>query len=207
MLLVVLLIQRRTPSAKWASVIFSLNTASVVTALLSTNLQFAASERNWEPFEAAKLGCLIAAMLAPGFWVGFLSILAFSISASLQFELFFPLELKAEFAAEPWPLLAYGLGGVLALVYRFRRAKLEQELARIQAQNLAIKQLANAFLNIRDLMNSPLQVIEFSIDLLRNSNEPSKPTIDRIDRSVQHLREINSVLIQHEKEIDWHSKR
>jgi hypothetical protein len=56
-------------------------------------------------------------------------------------------------------------------------------------------------------MNTPLQVIEFSIDLLRNSKGAPKPTIDRIDRSLQHLREINSVLVQHEKEIDWQSTR
>jgi hypothetical protein len=206
-LMVVLLIQRKTPSVKWATIIYSLNTASVVTALLSTNLQFAVSERNWSPFEASKLGCLIAAMVAPGFWVGFLSILAFSIGPLLQFELSFPAEIRGRIAEEPWPVLAFALGGVLALVYRFRRARLEQELVRIQAQNLAIKQLANAFLNIRDLMNTPLQVIEFSVDVLRKSNKSAKPTIDRIDRSVQDLREINSVLVQHEKEIDWQSRR
>jgi hypothetical protein len=208
MLLVVLFIWRKTPSLKWASVIYSVNTASVVTVLLSTNLQYAMSGRNWEPFQATKLGCLIAALVAPGFRVGLLSILAFSMGALLQFEFGFPLEIKAQVTdAEPWPILAFGLGGVLALVYRFRRAQLEQEMARIQAQNLAIKQLADAFLNIRDLMNTPLQVLEFSIDLLRNSNEPPKPTIDRIDRSLQRLREINSVLVQHEKEIDWQSTR
>ena len=207
-LLVVLFIRWKTPSVKWASVIYSVNAASVVTVLLSTNLQFAISGRNWVPFQACKLGCLIAAMVAPEFWVGLLSILAFSLGALLQFEFFFPPEIKAWVAAEePWPILAFGLGGALALVYRFRRAQLEQEMARIQAQKLAIKQLADAFLNIRDLMNTPLQVIEFSIDLLRDSNGPSKPTIDRIDRSLQRLREINAVLVQHEKEIDWQSTR
>jgi hypothetical protein len=128
------------------------------------------------------------------------------VGALLQFEFFFPIAIKDKLPAEPWPILAFGLAGVLALVYRFRRAQLEQELARIQAQNFAIKRLAGAFLNIRDLMNTPLQVIEFSVDTLRNSEQPSEPTIDRIDRSVQRLREINSVLVQHEKNIEWQSR-
>jgi hypothetical protein len=207
-LLIVLFLRRKTPSVRWASVIYLINVASVIAALLLTNLQFAVSERNWVPFQAMKLGCLIAAMVAPGFWVGLISILAYFISAFLQLEIFFPPQVKAQVAsAEPWPMLAFTLAGVLALAYRFRRAQLEQEIARIQAQSFAIKRLAGAFLNIRDLMNTPLQVIEFSIDLLRKSNDPNKPVIDRIDHSMQQLREINSVLIQHEKEIEWQAKR
>jgi len=109
--------------------------------------------------------------------------------------------------AEPWPLLAFALAGVLALVYRFRRAQLEQEIAQIEAQSFAIQRLANAFLNIRDLMNTPLQVIELSIEVLCKSNHANKPIIDHIDHSMQRLREINSVLVQHEKEIEWEAKR
>jgi hypothetical protein len=146
-------------------------------------------------------------MVAPGFWVGLLSILAYCFSALLQFEFFFPSAVKERVASlEPWPTLAFGLAGVLALIYRFRRAQLEQEVARIQAQNFAIKRLAKIFLNIRDRMNTPLQVIELSVDLLRNSDEPVEPIVDRIDRSVHLLREINSVLVRHEKEIEWEAK-
>jgi hypothetical protein len=208
LLLIFLFIRRKTPSVRWASVVYLVNTASVITVLVLTNLQFAVSEPNWVPFEATKLGCLIAAMVAPGFWVGLVSILAYFFSAFLQFEIFFPPEIRSQVAdAEPWPLLAFALAGVLALVYRFRRAQLEQEIAYVEAQSFAIKRLANAFLNIRDLMNTPLQVIELSIDVLRKSNHGNKPVIDRIDHSMQMLREINSVLVQHEKEIEWQAKR
>jgi len=208
LLLVVLLIRRKTPSVRLASVIYLVTTVSVVTVLLLTNLQFAVLERNWQPFQAAKLGCLIAAMVAPGFWIGLLSILAYFFSALLQFELFFPPEIKAQVAAsEPWPMLAFALAGVLALVYRFRRVQLEQEVARIQADNFAIRQLAYAFLNIRDLMNTPLQVIDLSVGLLRRSNDPNKLIIDCIDHSMHRLREINAVLVQHEREIDWQAER
>jgi hypothetical protein len=206
-LLIVLFIRRKTPSVKWGNVVYLINTAAVATTLLSTNLAFARSEENWVPFQADKLGCLIAAMLAPGFWVGLLSILAHSVGPLLQFEFFFPPELKALAKPEPWPLLAFGLAGALALVYRFRRTQLEQEIARIQAQNLVLKGMAQAFLNIRDLMNTPLQVIELSVGLLRKSNGASEPSLDRIDRSVQSLRDINSVLVLREKEIEEETKR
>jgi hypothetical protein len=199
MILAVLFIRRKTPSVRWASVLYLLNTASVVTVFALSDLQFAVSEKHWVPFQASKLGCLIAAMVAPGFWVGLSGILAYTVSALLQLEIFFPPEMKAQLADEFWPILAFCLGGVLALAYRFRRAQLEQELAWLQAQNFALRRLANAFLNIRDLMNTPLQVIELSVDVLRHSYEPSRTTLERIDRSVQSLREINTVLIQHEK--------
>ncbi len=204
-LLLVLFIRRNAPSVRWASFLFLVNTASVVTALLWTNPQFAVSGY-WDPFQATKLGCLVAAMVAPGFWVGVVSILAHSLTAVVQFEIFFPPAVKAGTAAiEPWPIVAFGLGGILALVYRFRRVQLEHEVARMQAQNFAIKQLATAFLSIRDLMNTPLQVIDLSVNLVRTSEEPLDLSLDRIERSVQSLREINSLLVQHEKEIEWES--
>src|SRR5215813_167463 len=206
--LMTLFSRRKTPSLLWASVVYSLNNASVITALLWTNLQFADLERNWVPFQASKLGCLVAAILAPEFGVGLLSILAYSLSALLQFEFFFPTELKARVAAaEPWPILAFGLAGVLALIYRFRHALLEQEVARFQAQNFAIRELANAFLNIRDLMNTPLQVIEISVNMLRNSNETPPAVLDRIDRSVQGLRKFIVLLAPPTKDIALHAQR
>jgi len=207
-LLAALIVLRKTPSLQGAWIIFALNTISVATVLYLTNPAFAESDRNWSPFQASKLGCLIAAMIAPEFWVGFMSIMAYCLSSVVQYQFFFPPELQSKLdTAEPWPIIAFGLAGVLALIYRFRRAQLEQELARVQAQNFAIKRLAGAFLGIRDLMNSPLQVIEFSTKLLRHSREPQQPIIDRIDRSVQSLREINTVLVQHEKEIEWEAKQ
>lgn len=206
-LVLALFVQRKRPSIKWASISYLMTTVSVVTVLLLTNLRFATSEKNWVPFQTHKLGCLAAAMVAPGFWVGLLSILAYCFSAVLQFEFFFPPQIKGPIAdAEPWPTLAFGLCGLLALVYRFRRAQLQQELARIQAQNVAIRRLAGIFLNIRDRMNTPLQVIELSVDLLRTAQQPSAGILDRIDRSVDGLREINSVLVKHEKEIEWEAK-
>jgi hypothetical protein len=207
-LLLLLFIRRQMPSVKWAAIIYLVNSAAVTFVLVSTNLQGAIAEKNWVPFQAGKLGCLIAALLAPEFWVGLVSILGYSLSAVIQFEYFFPPEIRARVDnAEPWPIIAFALAGVLALIYRFRRVQLEQELAQVQAQVFAIRRLANAFLNIRDLMNSPLQVIELSVDALRKSDESQKPILDRIDRSVQNLREINSVLVEHEKEIEWQAKQ
>jgi len=206
-LLAALLFRRKNPSTKHACIIYLINTAAVATVLLATNSDFANFEPNWSPFQASKLGCLIAAMLAPGFGVGLISILTYSLSAFVQYQFFFPPALKTHMdAAEPWPIFAFGLAGILALVYRFRRAQLEQKVSRVQAENFAIKQLASAFLNIRDLMNTPLQVIEFSTRILRDSSAPQKSVIDNIDRSVQSLRDINSVLVQHEREIEWRTK-
>jgi hypothetical protein len=203
----VLFIRRKTPSVGGAYVAYSITFVSVATALLFMNLHFADLEKNWVPFQETKLGCLVAAMVAPGFWLGLLSIVAYCLSAVLQLQFLLPPQVKARLSAEPWATLAFGLAGVLALIYRFRRAQLEQEVARIQAQNFAIKSLAGVFLNIRDRMNTPLQVLELSIELLRNSDVPPKPILERIGRSVQSLREINSVLIAHEKEIEWETKK
>jgi hypothetical protein len=206
-LLIVLVLKRKTPSVKWATIAYLVTTVSVVSVVMNTNLRFAISERNWVPFQENKLGSLAAALVAPEFWAGLASILAYCLSGVLQFEFLFPPEVKARVALEPWPLLAFGLGGVLALIYRFHRAHLTQELSRIQAQNAAIRRLAGIFLDIRDRMNTPLQVIELSVSLLRNSRQPTDQILDRIDRSVDSLKNINSVLVEHEKEIELEAEK
>jgi hypothetical protein len=61
----------------------------------------------------------------------------------------------------------------------------EKERLRIQAQNAAIRHLAGIFLEIRDRMNTPLQVIELSVEVLRNSRDPTDQILDRIERSVE----------------------
>jgi hypothetical protein len=98
LILAVLFIRRKTPTVEWAYALYLINTASVNIALLSTNLQFAVSVRNWEPFQASKLACLIAAMVAPGFRVGLLAILGHALGSFLQFVFFFPPEIKAQVA-------------------------------------------------------------------------------------------------------------
>jgi hypothetical protein len=206
-LLIVLVLKRRTPSVQWAAIAYLVTTVSVISVLMNTNLRFAVSQRNWLPFQEHKLGCLAAALVAPEFWAGLASILAYCLSGVLQLEFFFPPEVRTRVAPEPWPLLAFGLGGVLALIYRFHRAHLTQELSRIQAQNAAIRRLASVFLDIRDRMNTPLQVIELSVDVLRHSRQPTDQILDHIDRSVESLNNINSMLVEHEKEIELEAER
>jgi hypothetical protein len=206
-LLIVLVLKRRTPSVKWATIAYLVTTVSVISVLINTSLRFAVSQRNWVPFQENKLGCLAAALVAPEFWAGLASILAYCLSGVLQLEFSFPPDVKTRAAPEPWPLLAFGLAGVLALIYRFHRAHLSQELLRIQAQNAAIRRLAGVFLDIRDRMNTPLQVIELSVDVLRNSRQPTDQILDRIDRSVESLKNINTMLVEHEKEIEWEAER
>jgi hypothetical protein len=123
------------------------------------------------------------------------------LGALIQFEYFFPDNLSALASTEPVPILAFGLAGIVGLVYRFRRAQVEQELARIQAQNFALKRLTHAFLDVRNRMNTPLQVIELAVDLVRKSCGCPKTFLDPIDHSLQGLREINSVLGEHEKRL------
>src|SRR5262245_28212609 len=50
LLLVVLFTKRKTPSVRWASIIYTINTAAVASALVWTNLPFAFLEKNWVPF-------------------------------------------------------------------------------------------------------------------------------------------------------------
>jgi hypothetical protein len=66
-----------------------------------------------------------------------------------------------------------------------------------------LRELANAYMRIRHFMNTPLQTITWSIDLLKAAPEQPKETIDNIESALVDLRAMNRILSMHEKNIDW----
>ncbi len=197
---------RKNPRNSSSYVFYLINLAAVFTALFILNPYFAAGPKPWVPFQANKLGCFVAAVIAPGFWVGALSISMHSLGSAVQY-LYFSSELKARVAyAEPWASLVFGVVGFLALVYRFRRVVLENELtiARVNAQ--ADHRMAQAFLMIRDRMNTPLQVLELGVSMLRSHTKPEKETLDQIERAAHCLQELNQLLNKPELETEPESR-
>lgn len=75
-----------------------------------------------------------------------------------------------------------------------------------QAEAKSLRNMAHAFIQLRDLMNTPLQTIEMSSAFLRDirmdSTEKS-PTLDRIDRALMQMQNINAALTKYERNVDW----
>ena len=195
-LFVILMVRRKNMTLRLATIVYLINCLTVVTCLLFTNPYYALAVKAWHPFQAAKLGCLIAALIAPGFWIGMIGISLYALTSVTQFVLW-PDQIKEKIAlGEPWAMLAFSLAGFFALIYRFRMVELK-------ALEAASHHLASVLLKFRDLMNTPLQTIEISTNLLRDQPEHKAEILDSIGRAVLRLREVNSALSQYEKDIDW----
>lgn len=69
------------------------------------------------------------------------------------------------------------------------------------------RDLATNFLQIRNLMNSPLQVIDFATTLIKERPENTHQYIGKIQNAIQELHEINDTLKSYEKNVDWESKQ
>lgn len=198
-----LLAGRHRTSANLAVWAFLINAATVTFVLVFVNEAYAQLDRLAIPFEPNKLGCLIVGFLAPSFFAGTATIVMLAGSSMLQFLMFSPaLQQKIAFG-EPYAVLAFAFGGFAALVYRLRMLALNQEFERLKAEAAAVRHFATVFLRVRDLMNTPLQVLEFSAAHLKGTNAQKDLAFESIERALQHLNDLNVVLKQYEDKIEW----
>lgn len=176
------------------SMLFLMNAVAMSTALYIRNPYYAGSFEHWVPFEANKLGCLIAALMAPEFWIGSLAIAAHALTSVIQYELF-PDLVKARIAfAEPWATLAFALVGALILVSKFQRIYAENEYRRIQAETAATQRLIQTMVRLKSLMNTPIQSIRLSTAIQREQEQRDDVALSGLESAVEDLNELNSML-------------
>lgn len=185
------------------SALFIFNSAAVVMALSWRHRYYAEYVQHWVPFQGDKLGCLLAAFLAPDFFSGLITVAAHSLSSVVVYE-FFPEALQKKIAfGEPVASLAFALAGLLTLISRFRRILIENEFRRLQAQALAMQKVARTVLKIKDLMNTPLQSIRFACAIQCEQKDRDEKALKSLEQAVKELGQLNSLLDHYEKLADW----
>jgi hypothetical protein len=180
-----------------------LNNASIVAALWVTSGFYAASGLFWVPFQANKLGALAVALLAPPLWAGLASIAGFVGTAVLKLQLLDPAVREHIGFGEPWAVLIYGAFGVALLLYRLGSLARERELVQAQMEAAAARKSARLLLAVRDLSNTPLQVIAISSAILRAGGPRPRDTLNRLDRAVDELRVLHRALRRYESDMEW----
>ncbi len=205
LLVAVLFVRRRTPSAAFNRTVFLLNLAAILGALWMTSGAFAAAVGRWVPFQANKLGTLATAMLAPDLASGLLGIGAFVAMVVLKYLTFSP-EIVRQFPiGEPWTILIYGVFSAALLVYRLHAQGLERRVLTMRSETAATERLARTFLAVRDFTNTPLQTIELAAEVIRKREPTLGPIVDRIDRSVDRLFRLNHTFTTYESHLRWTS--
>lgn len=198
--LVFLWLVRKKPSVHAMAVLYLVNSLAIVHAFYVSNTHFSEFGARWVPFQGDKLGVFVAAMVAPTLASGLASILAYTAVSIVQFEMFRP-EIKAQIAAgEPWAMIAFGVASSILLISRFARVKLERRVAVAESRKEALERSAAKFQSIKDLMNTPLQTLEFTTSILAARQTHDVQVLAQIDRAVVALKEINEMLSRFEAE-------
>jgi hypothetical protein len=196
--------RRAHASRRGAAAAFLVDAAALIALLWHGNAHWALLGARWAPFQANKLGAFIVGLLTPELWVGVVAILGYGLSAVLQWSLFAP-EVRASLAVgEPAITLVFMAFGLALLVQSLRRFALERRLVRRQEEAVTLERLARALLAVRDLTNTPVQTIEFTAALLRARNPELGPALERLDRAIASLHELNHVLADYEADVEWH---
>lgn len=102
--------------------------------------------------------------------------------------------------------LVLGTLAVSSSLWLFGLLELAKELLE-DAERAARKDVAGAMLQLRDLMNSPLQTLEFSMALLRETPEDRDEILQRVENALAQMRDINMALTLFEKDVDWNQKK
>lgn len=207
-LLVITLISKSPKIIRMFPWLFVVNAAAVSFALFMVYAYAENPPPGFVYFQASEFGTLLAAMLAPGFVCGLIAIALHAGSSVFQFFTF-PEAMQNHLAPDlPGALFAYAVAGVLILCLRIRLQHLELKSAQAQAEAASIRRVGEAFLSVRDKMNSPVQSIELATALLEKKNAGDQGAVlTQLKESCHRLRELNQLLKQYEKSVDWASLR
>jgi hypothetical protein len=199
-LLGILLIRRRRRSLALANAVFLVNLAVIVAALWMI-ARYPGAETTWNPFQEFELGMVTCAILAPELWIGLAGILVYASSSLILLATIDPHALQP--VGEPWATIAFVAFSTILLGYRLKQAMLERRIVVERVRLEATERLAIVLLAVRDLSNTPLQTIALAADVARTRHPDLAPFMDRIDRSIARMRDLDQTLRQHEHVVKW----
>ena len=198
------LIARRSRSVVLANATFLLIIAVIATSLVSSTQHIAESGISWVPFRANQLGALAIAILAPPVaWVGIVAIVAMIGAAVLQFALFDPTIRASMPFGDPWSTLFFGVFAIVLLFYRRRADQTAQECVRAQAESESYQHYARNMLALRDLANSPLQIMLNVVTLLRARGPELAEHADQLERAIKRLTSLERAVRPLERSLRW----
>jgi hypothetical protein len=111
--------------------------------------------------------------------------MALLIAFSVETVVLWALNLAGHLPGEPWVTLFYGVFAAALLWQRASERRLTRRLVQVNAEASALERIALASLAVRDRMNTPLQTLTLSIELLEAQERarasgapPARPASD-----------------------------
>lgn len=181
------------------SMIFWFGFCVAVADIAEANIILLERLDNFTPFGGFKLLAMGLAILAPYPYVnGFIAIglcalvpivLQFTLSAGLQSKIPLP---------EPGITVVASIVALGGLLYRLKGIKIERENARFRAEKESLDEFAHILLVLRDLTNTPLQVIGLTTELMQSGRLNTTEAAERLHDSVNKLALISQLLSKYQ---------
>jgi hypothetical protein len=195
-LMSIFMLRRREPTITLATITFFSIAGITIFALWLSNSAFSSRIHLWTPFLGHRAFVFISAIIAPArMWIGVTGILLYGLAAVAQY-LSWPESTRANILVhlEPWHTLAYVFFALILFVFKLRALQLEHRIARARIRLMITDRLAHRILALNDLTNSPLQMLVMLSFLLRKRHPEDKELIDRLDRGIQRLEDVNRLV-------------
>ncbi|MGE0171321.1 MAG: hypothetical protein AB7T49_00985 [Oligoflexales bacterium] len=169
-----------------------------------TNNHMAQTGKCFGAFLGYKTMALATAVIAPfPVWVGITIISICIFGPVIQFFSIGP-ELRAGFPVqEPWSSIVIAVGALYVLDKRHKSMEMERVLTRMKSAKKALDDMARVFFGLRDLTNTPLQIVELTSKLIANGNLDSAEAPAYLERALVELRQLSRILATYEKDLDW----
>jgi hypothetical protein len=202
--LVVLWLFRSSPSKRLGNAIFLMILLPAICMDWVGDNERAQKGGCFVPYAPKKLAALtVGALAPPGAFTGVAGIVLL-IGSALLHHLLFSEEVRRHMTAgEPWATVLYGGFALVLLFYRLRGRALQAEMARNEAERIALRRISRMALSLRDLANTPIQTLELVSHLLSTERPKLHVLRSRMERSLERLRRLNSILRRHQDAVPW----
>jgi hypothetical protein len=135
-------------------------------------------------------------------WAGALSIGIFAGGAFVHLATLDHVA-SAHAFAEPWATASFTVFGSLLYFYRHHSLAIERQVLEVNSAKRTIEHVSRMLLAIRDFSNTPLQTLYLTTALLRTRRSDDSELLDRMDRSLARLRELNEIMSRYESQVGW----
>lgn len=178
----------------------------VVSALLAgaaQNISLAVNGVMHEPFIAFKLTSLVVALLAPTpkrLGIGLIFLCA-TLPLLIYFFVIPPPQRILMLPPEPWTAILYAVVSGVIYFHRVREADYEKQVIETTLAKEAAEERAAAFLALRDLANTPVQILMLASAMLRERCPDALRQVNQIDDGIAKLRELSDQLGAYDKDL------
>jgi hypothetical protein len=184
------------PSRRFYLSLFAMLVVPILPLLVVWTLAVPEAKQS-ESFIAFKMVIMGVSLLVPlSLRLGLALLLAYCVEIVAMWAL----HISGQLSGEPWVTLFYAVFAALLIFQRDAERHLTRRLVHLNSEAAALDRIARSSLQVRDRMNTPLQTLTLSIELLAQqvSDAAAQETLTRMRRALVRLTDLSLQLAEQE---------